>query len=346
MGRQFESAVAHEEKEVRSELEEMKEERGGGGGKREAALSKIGPWGGSAGRAHSIKVAPHRLESVTIWSADIIDAFAFSYSDHNGNKHTIGPLGGPGGKVCRIKFAPSQFLLEVSGTIGPYASAVADVLQTLTLVTNSGSYGPFGHVGGGTPFHTSIQSNDRIVGFFGRGGMFVHAIGVYVRHFERMVQGGKEVIFGLDEEVLAKIGPWGGNGGMAYDMKVAPHRLETLTICSGVVVDSLAFSYDDLNGKQHTAGPWGGPSGNPYTIRLGSFEFLTGVSGTVGSFGTIPNVITSLMFTTNMGNSYGPLGQGGGTPFRIPVENNGCIVGFFGRAGSCVEALGVYIRTY
>lgn len=81
-------------------------------------------------------------------------------------------------------------------------------------------------------------------------------------------------------------------------------------------------------------------------IRLGPFEFLTGVSGTVGSFGTIPNVITSLMVTTNMGNSYGPLGQGGGTPFCIPVENNGCIVGFFGCRESCVEALGVYTFTH
>lgn len=101
--------------------------------------------------------------------------------------------------LLQIKFAPSQFLLEVSGTIGPFVWAVADVVQTLTLVTNAGRYGPFGQVGGGTPFHSSIQSNDRIVGFFGRGGMFVYAIGVYVRHFERkMVQGGKEVIFGLE----------------------------------------------------------------------------------------------------------------------------------------------------
>lgn len=108
--------------------------------------------------------------------------------------------------LLQIKFAPSQFLLEVSRTIGPYAWAVANVVQTFTLVTNTGSYGPFGQIGGGTPFHTSIQSNDRIVGFFGRGGMFVHAIGVYVRHFEReMVQGGKEVIF-APETMQGEIG--------------------------------------------------------------------------------------------------------------------------------------------
>jgi hypothetical protein len=37
------------------------------------------------------------VESVTIWSADIIDALAFSYSERNGRKHSIGTWGGPGG---------------------------------------------------------------------------------------------------------------------------------------------------------------------------------------------------------------------------------------------------------
>lgn len=60
-------------------------------------LATFGPWGGNAGKTHSIKVAPHHLESVTIWSADIIDALAFSYSERNGRKHSIGTWGGPGG---------------------------------------------------------------------------------------------------------------------------------------------------------------------------------------------------------------------------------------------------------
>jgi hypothetical protein len=70
------------------------------------------------------------------------------------------------------------------------------------------------------------------------------------------------------------------------------------------------------------------------------------MSGTVGSFGTLRNVITSLAFVTNLERSYGPFGQGGGTQFKVPVERNGGIVGFFGYAGSHVEALGVYIRRY
>lgn len=36
-----------------------------------------------------------------------------------------------------------------------------------------------------------------------------------------------------------------------------PHRLESVTICAGIGIDSLAFSYIDHNGLHHTAGPWG-----------------------------------------------------------------------------------------
>jgi hypothetical protein len=133
---------------------------------------------------------------------------------------------------------------------------------------------------------------------------------------------------------------------MDRDMEVVPHRLESLTICSADIINSLAFSYNDHNGKQHTVGPWGGDGGAAFTIRLGAFEHIKGLSGTVGSFGMLQNVITSLKFTTNLNRTYGPYGKGGGTPFVVPVEDAASIVGFFGRAGPCVEAVGVYIRTY
>jgi len=65
---------------------------------------------------------------------------------------------------------------------------------------------------------------------------------------------------------VAKIGPCGGNGGRPHDVKVAPHRLKSVTICSGTVVNSLSFSYSDHTGKHHTAGPWGGHGGSNHTV--------------------------------------------------------------------------------
>ena len=72
----------------------------------------------------------------------------------------------------------------------------------------------------------------------------------------------------------SKIGPWGGNGGMAHDMKVVPHRMESVTVCSDAVVNSLTFSYNDRNGKQRILGPWGGPAGSSFTVsERNSFLF-------------------------------------------------------------------------
>lgn len=67
------------------------------------------------------------------------------------------------------------------------------------------------------------------------------------------------------------------------------------------------------------------------------------VSGTFGRFRAALDIITSLTFVTNA-QSYGPYGQREGTPFHIPVQSSGCIVGFFGRAGWYVDAIGIYVK--
>ena len=57
---------------------------------------------------------------------------------------------------------------------------------------------------------------------------------------------------------MVKLGTWGGDGGSACDLTVAPKRLESITISWGKVIDWISFSYRDRSGKLHTAGPWGG----------------------------------------------------------------------------------------
>lgn len=144
--------------------------------------------------------------------------------------------------------------------------------------------------------------------------------------------------------LLTKIGPWGGNGGTAQEITEAPRRLESITVCSGVVVDSIAFSYIDHTGQKRTAGRLGGSGGNPNTIQLASSEFVKEVSGTFGTYEGL-NIITSLKFVTNV-KTYGPFGQGNGTPFTVPVQDNSSVVGFFGRGGQYLDAVGVYVHPF
>lgn len=61
---------------------------------------------------------------------------------------------------------------------------------------------------------------------------------------------------------------WGGNGGSAHDITEKPRRLESITIHSGFVIDSFAFSYITQDGETRAAGPWGGSSGHTETVSL------------------------------------------------------------------------------
>jgi len=152
------------------------------------------------------------------------------------------------------------------------------------------------------------------------------------------LQGKKE-----EDALLSRVGPFGGNGGRAQDIRVPPHRLKSVTICSKDIVRSLAFSYTDHNGQQHSTGPWGASTSNVSTIHLGPSEHLIKVSGTVGSLFAVHNLITSLTFVTNAA-SYGPFGKPRGVPFVQPVQSNSSIVGFFGRSGAYLDAIGFYVR--
>ncbi|XP_020178852.1 disease resistance protein RGA5 isoform X1 [Aegilops tauschii subsp. strangulata] len=148
----------------------------------------------------------------------------------------------------------------------------------------------------------------------------------------------------VEDAGLARIGPCGEGGGRACDIKVVPQRLESVTIYSGSLVESLVFSYRDHDGKRHTAGPWGShPGENNDVIHLEPSEILKEVSGTVGSYGALTNVITSLTLVTSA-RTYGPFGKGDGIPFSMEAASNSSIIGFFGRSGWYLDAIGVYTR--
>ncbi|KAJ1276325.1 hypothetical protein BS78_05G205900 [Paspalum vaginatum] len=329
-----------------------------------ARVAKIGQWGGAGGSNHcDLEVAPHRMESLTIFSGEVIYALEFSYRDHRGLQYTAGPWGGngpnnKGSHRNEIQLALSEYVTEISGTVGPFDMAPAGVVTSLSFITNNArKYGPFGDVRG-THFRIPVKGNGSIVGFFVRAGWYLDAFGVYVNPKQR-----QQETVGDEEEnkvPLAKIGPWGGNGGCPCDIMVSPDRLESVTIIhSDTVVSSLEFSYMDPDGVKHTAGPWGSSqySGEETTctIELGISEFLRALYGTTGpafpdqqtaaGAAADDDVVTSLTLLTNT-RRCGPFGRqaarGGTSSFHIPMRGDGSIVGFFGRADSSIHAIGVY----
>lgn len=73
-------------------------------------------------------------------------------------------------------------------------------------------------------------------------------------------------------------------------------------------------------------------------------EFLTSIHGYYGSLNQWgQNLVRSLSFESNKKN-YGPFGVEKGTRFSVPM-NGAKIVGFHGRCGSYIDAIGVYLKS-
>jgi len=187
---------------------------------------------------------------------------------------------------------------------------------------------------------------------FGGTGAFAMATGVIKRKYLADRDGGKNTeelmidvfcplfVASQPKGPTTKAGLWGGQGGSNQDITVPPKRLQSLTIRSGSAIDAIEFTYIDNAGQKHTAGAWGGPGGTAHRIDLDDAEYVKEVSGTYGTFEGI-TVLTSFKLVTNV-RTWGPWAIENGTPFSITAPTNSSIVGFYGRAGRLIDAIGVY----
>ncbi|OAY75751.1 Salt stress-induced protein [Ananas comosus] len=141
-----------------------------------SGLVKLGLWGGNEGTLHDIDGHPTRLTKIVIRSAHAIDALQFDYVE-DGKTFAAGQWGGNGGNSDTIEFQPGEYLIAIKGTTGPLAG-VANLVRSLTFISNMRTYGPFG-LEHGTPFSVPVASG-RIVAFYGRFGSLVDAFGIYL----------------------------------------------------------------------------------------------------------------------------------------------------------------------
>lgn len=97
--------------------------------------------------------------------------------DKNGKPITAENHGGVGGsRTAEIKLQyPEEYLTSVSGHYCPVVYGGSPVIRSLSFSSNKRTFGPFG-VEEGTPFTLSMDGAS-IVGFKGRGGWYLDAIG-------------------------------------------------------------------------------------------------------------------------------------------------------------------------
>ncbi|CAA0813335.1 Jacalin-related lectin 19 [Striga hermonthica] len=133
---------------------------------------------------------------------------------------------------------------------------------------------------------------------------------------------------------------WGGQFGKPWNWR-AESGITQISISHGDIIDSIVFKGHADEATPKRFGGKGGDRTDVIDIDY-PYEYVTGISGTVGHFYDNGRVVTSLKINTNR-CKYGHFGKEAGTPFSFNAEN-GVIVGFHGRADSYVNAIGVYLR--
>lgn len=150
--------------------------------------------------------------------------------------------------------------------------------------------------------------------------------------------------------VATKVGPWGGSGGQPFCMRTGGGRarLKSVTLYHSDAIHAFSYEYVSESGRRRAQGGGGGhPRSSKGAVRetiyLSPDEHITTVEGTFGRCRSVTQVVvTSLTFRTDKGRTHGPYGEPTGLPFSVPVAN-GCIVGFWGRSGWLLDAIGVYV---
>lgn len=130
---------------------------------------------------------------------------------------------------------------------------------------------------------------------------------------------------------------FGGSGGTAFtDNVTAAQPLTGVAISSGWWIDNIKGMNSRGSLTIH-----GGKGGKQSAFTLSSNEYIVRIYGTYGS----PGYIGKISFATNKGRIFGPYGKGlGGTntsKFDYTVPTGNAVVGFTGKSGTFLNAIGV-----
>ncbi len=144
---------------------------------------------------------------------------------------------------------------------------------------------------------------------------------------------------------LFRCGYSGGKGGKDFSdddkIKLSENniKINQIGVKSDKFVDSICITYSLNNEESVTSERHGDIKGDLDIFNLDENEYVTKVSGRFGS------MIDSLEIVTNLGSKKRYGGKGGFADFEYEAPNNYQIIGFFGRAGWHIDAIGVIFKS-
>ncbi|CAH2053545.1 unnamed protein product [Thlaspi arvense] len=224
---------------------------------------------------------------------------------------------------------PEEHLVSVEGWYNPEG-----LIQGLKFKSNKKSSDLIGY-DDGTPFTLQVQDK-KITGFHGFAGDYVHSLGAYFAPLASSTQ----------LTPAKKLPALGSDEGTTWD-DGAYHGVKKVYVGQGHEgVSAVKFEY--ANGSQVVVGE---ERGKPTLLGFEEFEvdaddYITAVQVTYDKiFGHDSDVITSITFFTFKGKTSPPYGLDTEKKFVLKGQNGGELVGFHGRAGDVLYALGAYFVT-
>src|SRR6266403_1272334 len=141
-------------------------------------------------------------------------------------------------------------------------------------------------------------------------------------------------------------GPSGGVGGSPYTAGMptsgGPWKITGVQGRSGSRIDQIEILWSSQTGGTQSSDQFGGDGGSPFQFSIPSADYLTQIIGSVGTTDSSVRLY-SLQFVTKAGVKSAVYGKAGPGNFNYQCPSGYQITGVFGRSGSAVDALGIYI---
>ncbi len=293
----------------------------------QSTLTEIAGGGGGNAFSDSEFVVGGRVQEVQIRAGDAIDAVQMLFTLSDGRTVTGRRHGGSGGRLNVFRLERGEYIVGISGRYG-------DTVDSLRIHTNRRTSPTYGGRGGDRDYRIDVPSGYMAVGFTGRSGNLVDAIGLVTAPIRQ------SILDTLGQSQTGQTGQTaisGGRGGSPFaDQELQQGgAIVEIRVRAGDTIDSIQIAYTLADGRVYEGARHGGSGGRLNVFRLESGEYIVGLSGRYG------DTIDSLRIHTNRRTSDTFGGRGGDHDFRIDVPSGSRATGFTGRSGDTLDAVGL-----
>jgi hypothetical protein len=260
--------------------------------------------------------AEARVLEVRVYSGKYVDAIQMVYILPDGRVLESARHGGSGGSRNSFRLDSDEYITGISVRYGEF-------LDSIRIHTNKKTSQAFGGSGGGDAYRIDVPAGTQGVGFAGRSGEYMDAVGLTYTPLWLRPSGTTNT--------------YGGSGGSAFSDSRIPleARISAVHVWSGKYIDRIQLVYTLRDGRRIEGKIHGGSGGSRHVFNLDADEYITGISGRYGDY------IDFLRIHTNKRTSPQFGGSGGGRNFNITVPSGNFAVGLIGRSGGYLDAIGL-----